>query len=57
MFKINFLNKQNKQLLSITKKYFQMMSTEEYLINMKESLKRLNVESCKLQPLPQASNL
>jgi hypothetical protein len=45
---INCLNK-------ISKKYFQLMTPEEYLSNMNESARRIGVESCKLQPLPAAS--
>lgn len=38
-----------------TRKFFQILTPEEYLINMKESSFRTDVESCKLIPLPEAS--
>ncbi len=59
----NFFRKirkiKNINIFSIkaTKKNFQILTPEECFVNMKESLRRLNVESCSLKPLPEASNL
>ena len=49
------LNKRHNFFLKIQKKYFKMLSPEEYLINMTESVRRTGVEACKLRPLPEAS--
>ena len=44
-----------KSILKVIKKNFQLLTPEEYLVNMKESQKRMNIESCVLRPLPEAS--
>ena len=46
----------NKSIFKLIKKNFQILTPEEYLVNMNESLKRMSVESCVLRPLPEASN-
>jgi hypothetical protein len=55
----NFQKKLNFNVFSIKtiKRNFQILLPEEYLENTKESLRKLNVESCKLRPLPEASNV
>ena len=45
----------NSKFLKTSKKFFRMLSPEEYVVNMTESIRRTNVESCKLRPLPEAS--
>jgi hypothetical protein len=60
MFKIanygqNTYKTKTKTILTVIKKNFQLLTPEEYLVNMKESQKRMNVESCVLRPLPEAS--
>ena len=51
------MNKKNTSisLFKISLKKFQILTPQEYFMNMKESLRRLNVESCRLNPLPEAS--
>jgi len=57
MFKIkNAHVTKSKYILNIIKRNFQLLTPEEYLVNMKESQKRMRVESCVLRPLPEASN-
>lgn len=53
-----FLGKKSifKPFQKITKKYFQLLTPEEYFINMRESLKRLEIEQTKLTPLPEANH-
>jgi hypothetical protein len=58
MLKNKFANLIKKEILStykFNKKYFQLLTAEEYIVNMKESNRRFNVESCRLNPLPEAS--
>jgi hypothetical protein len=53
----NLRKKVNLNLFSVkfTKRNFQILLPEEYLENMKESIRKLTVENCKLRPLPEAS--
>jgi hypothetical protein len=51
---INFKSK-TSNFSKFQKRNFQILTPQEYLVNMKESMKRLNVESCVLRPLPEAS--
>ena len=52
---ISKFNTYSTNFIKIPKKYFKMLTPDEYLINMTESLKRTGVEACKLRPLPEAS--
>lgn len=45
----------NSNLLKFSRKYFQILTPQEYLVNMKESMRRMSVESCTLKPMPEAS--
>jgi hypothetical protein len=51
------LNKslRNGGIHKFARKYFHLMTPEEYFVNMKESLRKLGVDSAKLLPLPEAS--
>lgn len=51
---INFKSNTNN-FSKFQKRNFQILTPQEYLANMKDSMKRLNVESCVLRPLPEAS--
>jgi hypothetical protein len=56
MFKItNAGATKSKNIIKIIKKNFQLLTPEEYLVNMRESQKRMRIESCVLRPLPEAS--
>lgn len=57
MFKNTLINKSNtsSRLFKLSKKFFKMLTPEEYLVNITESIRRTGVESCKLKPLPEAS--
>jgi hypothetical protein len=46
----------NLNLYKIVKKNFKLLGSEEYLLNMKESLKKISIDSAKLAPFPEASN-
>ena len=52
-----FKHSNTKTFFKYTKKYFQIMTSEEYLLNMKESLRKTQVLSCKLMPFQEASIL
>ncbi len=58
MFNRNLINNNidcNSKFLKTSKKFFRILTPEEYIVNMTESIRRTNVESCKLRPLPEAS--
>jgi hypothetical protein len=39
----------------VSRKYFHLMTPEEYFVNIKESLRKIGIDSAKLMPLPEAS--
>lgn len=43
-----------KRVLNYSIKKFQVLSSEEYFVNMRESDKKTQIETCKLLPLPEA---
>ena len=51
----NFNTNKYPNLIKLSKKYFQIMTPQECLVNMKESMRRMAVESCTLKPMPEAS--
>jgi hypothetical protein len=44
-------------LFKQSKKYFQIMTPDEYFVNMRHSSLKTTVESCVLKPLPESSNI
>lgn len=45
-----------RSLFVISRKFFQMMTPEEYYVNHRLSSIKTMLESAKLKPLPEASN-
>jgi hypothetical protein len=46
-----------KQLISVTKRYYDRMSTEDYLINIRKSMTNTSVQKGKLPALLEASKV
>lgn len=56
MFKKNLIKGgKSVELFKTSKKFFEVLSAEEYLVNYKNSMQKSNVEMCKLRALPEAS--
>lgn len=52
----SLLIKTNFSFLKVAKKYFKLMTPEECLVNMKNSQGKMDIQQCKMNPLPEASN-
>ena len=49
--------KSGNQMISVTKRYYDRMSTEDYLINIRKSMTNTSVQKAKLPALLEASKV
>jgi hypothetical protein len=47
----------NKSLIREVRRSFHLLTPEEYFVNMKESTRKMGIDSAKLLPLPEASKI